>query len=99
MKRKIHTIESYSKKTKLLQSNDTYEKIRFIDMFSGIGGFHLGIRKFNAVCLMACDIDMDCNKIYEINYKIKPKGDISKIEIGEIPDHDILFAGFPCQVS
>jgi|SaaInlStandDraft_1057018.scaffolds.fasta_scaffold04559_3 DNA (cytosine-5)-methyltransferase 1 len=69
----------------------------FIDLFCGIGGFHQAIRSFGAKCVFASDIDNKCRKIYENNYGIKPVGDITKVKICDIPNHDILCAGFPCQ--
>lgn len=69
----------------------------FIDLFAGIGGFHQAMKSFGGKCVFACDIDPDCRKTYEINYGIKPAGDITKIQASDIPSHDILFAGFPCQ--
>ena len=46
---------------------------------------------------MACDINKEARKTYEENYNIEPKGDIAKIDIKTIPDHDVMTAGFPCQ--
>lgn len=66
------------------------KKLKFIDLFCGIGGFHLGLNNFE--CVYACDIDPKCRFIYEQNFGIKPEGDIKKI-----PMFDILCAGFPCQ--
>ena len=69
----------------------------FTDIFAGIGGFHQAARHLGGSCLFASEIDTFAKKAYEENYNIKPFGDITEIESSEIPDHDILFAGFPCQ--
>lgn len=69
----------------------------FIDLFCGIGGFHQAMESLGGKCVFASDIDEDCRKTYEANYNIKPEGDITKIEASEIPPHDVLCAGFPCQ--
>lgn len=72
-------------------------KFKFIDLFCGIGGFHQAMASLGGECVFASDIDADCRKTYEANYGIKPAGDITKIHAGEIPPHDVLCAGFPCQ--
>lgn len=69
----------------------------FIDLFCGIGGFHNALIKFGNKCVFASDIDKDCREVYEKNFKIKPVGDIKKLDIQKIPKFDILCAGFPCQ--
>lgn len=71
--------------------------MNFIDLFCGIGGFHEALSQLGGNCVLACDVDEKCKKIYEKNYKIKPKGDIKSIDIPSIPQFDILCAGFPCQ--
>jgi DNA (cytosine-5)-methyltransferase 1 len=77
--------------------------IEYIDLFCGIGGFHLAIdlasreRDLKAKCVFASDIDRDCQIAYEANFGKKPVGDITKIKEQDIPAHDLLFAGFPCQ--
>ena len=48
-------------------------------------------------CVYASDIDADCRKTYERNYGIKPDGDITKVDAADIPAHDVLCGGFPCQ--
>ncbi|MGN0213841.1 MAG: DNA cytosine methyltransferase [Muribaculaceae bacterium] len=73
------------------------KNFKYIDLFCGIGGFHQAMSSLGGQCVFACDIDDDCRKTYEINYKIKPFGDITKIEASNIPPHDVLCAGFPCQ--
>lgn len=70
---------------------------KFIDLFCGIGGFHQAFANMNGECVFACDIDEKCRTIYEKNYGIKPHGDITKINIDEIPYFDVLCGGFPCQ--
>ena len=72
-------------------------KVRFIDLFAGIGGFHLALKRFNTRCVFSSKWDKHAAEVYENNFGIKPHGDITKIEAKEIPVHDILCAGFPCQ--
>ena len=79
------------------------EKIKFIDLFCGIGGFRIAMDEtclendINPQCVFSSDIDKHCQDSYELNFGERPFGDITKIEANQIPDHDILFAGFPCQ--
>ena len=79
-------------KLKLLMSQFT-----FIDLFCGIGGFHQAMSDLGGKCVYASDIDADCRKTYEANYGIKPDGDITKVRAEDIPAHDVLCGGFPCQ--
>lgn len=69
----------------------------FIDLFAGIGGFHQAFRSFGAKCVFASEWDRHAQRTYYENYGIMPAGDITKIDAAEIPAHDILCAGFPCQ--
>ena len=69
----------------------------FIDLFCGIGGFHLALSAFGAKCVFASDIDNEARKIYQKNFGLCPQGDIRKIANIDIPRHDILCGGFPCQ--
>lgn len=69
----------------------------FIDLFAGIGGIRIGFEKQNGVCVFSSEIDKYAVKTYEANFKETPAGDITKINAKDIPDHDILLAGFPCQ--
>lgn len=80
------------------------ESIKYIDLFCGLGAFHTAFDRYNKnnkinkyECVYACDKDKNVCKIYEENYNIKPDGDINEININNIPDFDILCAGFPCQ--
>jgi DNA (cytosine-5)-methyltransferase 1 len=70
---------------------------RFVDMFCGIGGFHQAATSYGMKCVFACDVDEEVRRTYNHNYGIMPHGDISRITPKNIPDHDIFFAGFPCQ--
>ena len=71
--------------------------MKFIDLCCGIGGFHQALTKLGFECVLASDIDDDCRKNYEQNYKIKPMGDLTDIKVQDIPTFNILCAGFPCQ--
>lgn len=69
----------------------------FIDLFAGIGGFHVAGSQLGGHCVFACEIDEPAKAAYKHNYGIEPYGDITTLDENMIPDHDILFAGFPCQ--
>jgi len=71
--------------------------MKFIDLFAGLGGFHLGLSELNHDCVFASEIDQELQKLYEENFGMKAAGDIKGISAGRIPAHDILCAGFPCQ--
>ncbi len=73
------------------------KQFKFIDLFCGIGGFHQALSDLGGECVYASDIDADCRKTYERNYGIKPDGDITKVKAKDIPAHDVLCGGFPCQ--
>ncbi len=72
-------------------------KLKFVDLFCGIGSFHYSFNKFGWECVMSCDIDNAVKQTYKENYNQEPLGDITKIEPKNIPPFDILCAGFPCQ--
>lgn len=72
-------------------------KYSFIDLFAGIGGFHLALSSFGAKCVFASEWDKYASETYEENFSLKPFGDITVISELDIPKHDILCAGFPCQ--
>ena len=71
--------------------------LNFIDLFAGIGGFHQAMSSYGANCVFASEWDTNAALTYEVNYGIKPQGDITKIDEKDIPKHDILCGGFPCQ--
>ena len=69
----------------------------FIDLFCGIGGFHRALADLGGKCVFASDIDKRCQDIYERNFGIRPVGDICSVRSEDVPDHDVLCGGFPCQ--
>lgn len=69
----------------------------FIDLFSGIGGFHEAMTELGGKCVFASEIDMAAVKTYEDNYHMNSYADITKVKAKDIPHHDVLCAGFPCQ--
>lgn len=72
-------------------------QMRFIDLFAGLGGFHIAAKQLGGQCVFASEIDENLCRIYEKNFAIRPAGDICKIDPSEVPEHDLLCAGFPCQ--
>ncbi len=73
---------------------------KFIDLFAGIGGFHVALEGLGGECVLACEIDPDCQDVYERNFGMRPEGDIRPLTEGKqvlVPEHDILCGGFPCQ--
>ncbi len=69
----------------------------FIDLFAGIGGFRLAAEKLGGRCLFSSEWNKFSQQTYKANFGEKPHGDITQITTNEIPNHDLLFAGFPCQ--
>lgn len=72
-------------------------KFTFIDLFAGIGGFRMAFQELGGKCVFTSEWNHFAQKTYEENFGEVPFGDITKIKEKEIPDHDILIAGFPCQ--
>lgn len=75
------------------------KEIRFIDLFAGLGGFHIALEELGGHCVFASELKDDLQKLYKKNFSDTPNvvGDITKVDFREIPVHDILCAGFPCQ--
>jgi len=71
--------------------------LKFIDLFAGIGGFHLALSSFGADCVFSSEWDNHAQEVYQKNFGVRPKGDITKISETDIPTHNILCGGFPCQ--
>ena len=70
---------------------------KFIDLFAGIGGFRVALEHHGLTCAFSAEINKEVSRIYHKNFGDKPKGDLTKISEKDIPSHDILCAGFPCQ--
>jgi len=75
----------------------TKRKLKFIDLFAGLGGFHQALESLGHECVFASEINDDLRGLYELNYGMKCQGDINLIEVNNIKKHDIICAGFPCQ--
>jgi DNA (cytosine-5)-methyltransferase 1 len=71
--------------------------LRFVDLFAGLGGFHLALARLGHQCVMASEIDPELQRLYSQNFGVTPRGDIRDIPLQDIPPHDVLCAGFPCQ--
>ena len=69
----------------------------FVDLFCGLGLFHQAFAERGWKCVLASDIDPSTHAVYQKNHGMTPRGDIYKIKDEDIPEHDILCAGFPCQ--
>lgn len=72
-------------------------KLRFIDLFAGLGGFHLALHDLGHTCVFASEVNEDLRTLYKTNYGVKCEGDINAVDVKDIPKHDIICAGFPCQ--
>lgn len=72
-------------------------KFTFIDLFAGIGGFRLAFQELGGECVFTSEWNKFAQKTYEVNFGEVPYGDVTQINEKEIPDHDILIGGFPCQ--
>ncbi len=83
---------------KMIQADkNSLNNYKFIDLFAGIGGFHLALTSFGAECVFASEWDKHAAETYYRNFSIIPNGDITQIKETDIPKHDILCGGFPCQ--
>ncbi len=72
-------------------------KFTFIDLFAGVGGFRMAMQNLNGSCVFSSEIDKYAKITYDFNFGEVPFGDITKIDEKDIPEHDVLCAGFPCQ--
>ncbi|MDN7610955.1 DNA (cytosine-5-)-methyltransferase [Burkholderia cepacia] len=71
--------------------------LRFIDLFAGLGGFHLAATSVGGECVFASELQEDLRELYQSNFGMSAAGDIQEVPLESIPQHDLLCAGFPCQ--
>lgn len=79
------------------EENKNKHDFTFIDLFAGIGGIRIAFERQNGKCVFTSESDKYCQETYEVNFGDKPEGDITKIRAEDVPNHDVLLAGFPCQ--
>lgn len=75
----------------------TTTSFKFADIFAGLGGFHVALERLGGTCVFAAEWKENLRDLYERNFGIRPFGDITMVSPRDIPDHDVLTAGFPCQ--
>ena len=88
-------LRSFFQKENLKDSGNS--KYSFIDLFAGIGGMRIAFERANCSCVYSNEWNKYCQQTYYANFGEQPEGDITKVNAHEIPDHNILVAGFPCQ--
>lgn len=71
--------------------------MNFIDLFAGIGGFRIALEDLGLKCVYSCEKDKNTANLYNLNFDDNPIGDVTQIIPKELPDFDVLCAGFPCQ--
>lgn len=89
--------DTYKKRQISFEDIIAVEKFRFIDLFAGIGGMRLAFEKAGGRCVYSSEWNKYSQQTYFANFGDQPDGDITKVKASDIPDHDILVAGFPCQ--
>lgn len=79
------------------KNSNKIPSFKFIDLFAGIGGIRLPFQEIGGSCVFSSEWDKFAQRTYTANYGETPSGDITQINAKDIPDHDVLLAGFPCQ--
>ena len=79
------------------QDNKGKYLFSFVDLFAGIGGIRIPFQEAGGFCAFTSEWDKFAQKTYNVNFGHEPSGDITKVSTSEVPNHDILLAGFPCQ--
>ena len=86
-----------SSHTDSMNNGTDQRQMSFVDLFAGLGGFHLALKNLGHKCVFASEIDETLRATYYENFRMRPSGDIRDVAVDSIPRHDILCAGFPCQ--
>ena len=86
-----------SNKPENKSSKNGNHQLRFVDLFCGIGGFRIAFEGVGCKSVFSSDWNEKAQLTYESNFNEKPVGDIHAVAVADIPPHDILCAGFPCQ--
>lgn len=81
----------------MLKGDAGLQQLRFIDLFAGLGGFHVALHRLGHVCVFASEIEPELQALYSRNFGLEPAGDVREVDIERVPDFDVLCAGFPCQ--
>jgi len=93
-----YVLNAIMKHSRYSQKNPKHsKKFSFIDLFAGIGGMRLAFEHAGGRCVYSNEWNKYCQQTYFANFGEQPDGDITKVDAEEIPSHDILVAGFPCQ--
>lgn len=92
----IGALASYITETKKRTSSGN-GSFKFIDLFAGIGGMRIAFENAGGDCVYSNEWNKYCQQTYFANFDEQPDGDITKVDASDIPDHDVLVAGFPCQ--
>lgn len=87
-------VSDIKKKT---EKGEAIDSFRFIDLFAGIGGMRIAYERAGGKCVYSSEWNKYSQQTYFANFGEQPEGDITQVEAEDIPDHDILVAGFPCQ--
>ncbi|MEQ1843491.1 MAG: DNA (cytosine-5-)-methyltransferase, partial [Verrucomicrobiales bacterium] len=72
-------------------------QLQFIDLFAGLGGFHVGMERLGHKCVFACEKNEALRATYRRKFDFEPAADVRDLVLDDIPRHDVLCAGFPCQ--
>lgn len=93
----LKKILDYPENPPYFQNPNKKYSFTFIDLFAGIGGIRIPFQELDGYCAFTSEWDKFAQKTYKLNYGHEPAGDITKVHPDNIPDHDILLGGFPCQ--